>query len=90
MCYHNGNDLGTVEAATEEEAYLKMEKTWPEYEYNNEDVQVIPVDELDESASMIDTLEEAADYKNRLAACPECGDKSYDHETGFCIKCGFN
>lgn len=22
--------------------------------------------------------------------CPECGDESYDRETGFCNKCGFN
>jgi len=48
MCYLNGNDLGTVEAKDESEAYCKMEKTWPEYNYNNEDVQVIPVDELEE------------------------------------------
>lgn len=48
MCYFNGKDLGTVEAKDESEAYHKMEKTWPEYNYNNEDVQVIPVDELEE------------------------------------------
>ena len=90
MCYLNGNDLGTVEAATEEEAYLKMEQTWPEYRYNNEDVQVIPVDELEESTSKVDTLEEANEYSKRLTTCPECGEKSYDAETSFCISCGFN
>jgi hypothetical protein len=90
MCYLNGNDLGTVEATTEEEAYLKMEQTWPEYRYNNEDVQVIPVDELEESTSKVDTLEEATDYRKRLTACPECGSESYDAETSFCLKCGFN
>jgi len=90
MCYLNGNDLGTVEATTEEEAYLKMEQTWPEYRYNNEDVQVIPVDELEESTSKVDTLEEATDYRKRLTACPECGSESYDAETRFCLKCGFN
>jgi hypothetical protein len=90
MCYLNGNDLGTVEATTEEEAYLKMEQTWPEYRYNNEDVQVIPVDELEESTSKVDTLEEATDYRKRLTTCPECGSESYDAETSFCLKCGFN
>lgn len=90
-CYLNGDDLGTVEAATEEEAYLKMEKTWPEYNYNNEDVQVIPVDESEEPTSKIEELEEAADYRKHLSLCPECGaNESFDHETGFCLKCGFN
>ena len=47
VCYYNGQDLGTVEAATEEEAYLEMERTWFGLDFNNEDVQVIPEDEDD-------------------------------------------
>lgn len=39
---------------------------------------------------MLEKLEEADDYSKRLEACPECGDKSYDAATGFCIHCGFN
>jgi hypothetical protein len=35
-------------------------------------------------------LEDAEEYGKRLTACPECGGNTYDHETGFCIKCGFN
>ncbi len=39
----------------------------------------------------LDTLEEAADYRKRLTACPECGDDhSYDQSTSFCLNCGFN
>ena len=59
VCYYNGNDLGTVEADTKEEAYLKMEQTWPEYNYNNEDVQVIPEDEHLTEASLSDIADAA-------------------------------
>lgn len=39
----------------------------------------------------LEELEEAADYRNRLVDCPECGvNESFDHETGICINCGFN
>ena len=39
----------------------------------------------------LDELEESADYRKRLADCPECGDREcFDHETGICINCGFN
>ena len=38
----------------------------------------------------VDTLEEAADYRKRLTACPECGDEhSLDQTTSFCLNCGF-
>ncbi len=43
-----------------------------------------------EQESHLDILEEDAEYSKRLTVCPECGDGSYDHETGFCINCGFN
>lgn len=35
-------------------------------------------------------LEDADEYSKRLTTCPECGEKSYDIETSFCISCGFN
>jgi hypothetical protein len=44
-----------------------------------------------DAESTLDTLEEAADYRKHLDLCPECGaDKSFDHETGICLECGFN
>ena len=45
FCYFNGKDLGTVEADTEDEAFLEMERTWPEYQYNNSDATVVPATE---------------------------------------------
>jgi hypothetical protein len=45
----------------------------------------------EESASKLEELEEAADYRKRLVLCPECGDEhAYDQETNFCLNCGFN
>jgi hypothetical protein len=39
----------------------------------------------------LETLEEPDTYGERLADCPECGaTKSFDHETGICIGCGFS
>ena len=41
--------------------------------------------------SKLAELEEAADYRKRLDLCPECGaEQAFDHETGFCLECGFN
>ena len=41
--------------------------------------------------SMLEVLEEAADYRNRLALCPECGaEQGFDKDAGFCVECGFN
>lgn len=41
--------------------------------------------------SMLEELEDPDTYRFRLADCPECGaSRSYDHETGICIGCGFN
>ena len=40
---------------------------------------------------LLDTLEEATDYRNRLTLCPECGaEEGFDKETGICIECGFS
>ena len=41
--------------------------------------------------SMLEELEDADTYRDRLELCPECGaNESYDRETGICINCGFN
>lgn len=101
-CYINGKDVGTVEATTEEEAYREMEKSW---NINNEDAQVIEeavepkiVHDLGNTydggypaeGGKLAELEDADEYSKRLTTCPECGEKSYDAETTFCISCGFN
>ena len=45
----------------------------------------------DKPKSMLEELEDPDTYRFRLADCPECGaSRSYDHETGICIGCGFN
>lgn len=44
-----------------------------------------------ENADRLENLEEAADYRDHLTLCPECGaDQGFDKDTGFCIECGFN
>lgn len=64
---------------------FENEMSWEEYQDRrsswNESVN---------SKSMLEELEEAEDYSKRLTMCPECGETSYDVETGFCISCGFN
>ena len=40
--------------------------------------------------SMLEELEDADSYSKRLIVCPECGETSFDAETGICISCGFN
>jgi hypothetical protein len=47
-------------------------------------------DESTKTPGNLGKLEEAKDYSDRMETCPECGDKAYDSETGFCIHCGFN
>lgn len=43
------------------------------------------------SKAFLEELEDADDYRDHLADCPECGaEQSFDHETGICINCGFN
>lgn len=52
-CWFDGNEMGTVEAETEEEAYAKMEETWPELHYGEYDgvAEVFPEDlDLDEAS----------------------------------------
>ena len=46
-CWYEGNDIGTVEAATEEEAAELMMSTYPEYQYNNTDWSVELTEDVD-------------------------------------------
>lgn len=53
-CWFDGNEMGTVEAETEEEAYAKMEETWPELHYGEYDgvAEVFPEDvDLEEASN---------------------------------------
>ena len=45
VCWYEGSDIGTVEAATEEEAANLMMSTYPGYQYNNTDWCVELADE---------------------------------------------
>ena len=45
ICWYEGKDIGTVEAATEEEAAERMMIVYPEYQYNNTDWSVELADE---------------------------------------------
>lgn len=57
------------------------------------DVETDEIAEKVEEApkSMIEELEDADTYRERLTLCPECGGTTtFDNETGMCINCGFN
>jgi hypothetical protein len=44
--------------------------------------------ESNEPVSHLETLEEAAEYRDRLILCDSCMTPSLDEETGICINCG--
>ena len=67
-----------------EEKY--QEKVWDDW--NNGYLESVAETTGDEN--LLETLEDSEDYKKRLMMCPECGDYSFDQETGICINCGFN
>jgi hypothetical protein len=52
-CFFDDREVGTVEAATEDEAYAKMEQTWPELQYGKYDgvAMVEPAAGLAEAAA---------------------------------------
>lgn len=64
---------------------FENEFTWEEYQASKRSWN-----ESCSSKSMLEELEDADAYSARLTMCPECGETSYDPETGFCISCGFN
>ena len=56
VCVFDGNEVGTVEADSEEEAYKKMEATWPELHYGEYDgvAEVFPEDlDLEETSDLL-------------------------------------
>jgi hypothetical protein len=55
-CYFDNKEIGTVEADTEQEAYDKMEHTWPELQYSLYD-GVAVVEPLESINEAIDTHE---------------------------------
>lgn len=59
-CFFDGEFLGTVRAANEEDAYYEMENTWPEYPYGLYDgvAEVEETDEVDESLESDDISDE--------------------------------
>lgn len=68
------------DAAYEERRYNQMQV---------EDINKVSVNTG--TTGMLEELEEPGEYRKRLTSCPECGaEQSFDHETGFCIDCGFN
>jgi len=93
ICEFDGHEIGTVEAATEEEALEKMMTEYPEYPYGEHDgcFRVYFGEAIEEPKSMLEELEDADTYRERLTSCPECGGATtFDTETGICINCGFN
>jgi hypothetical protein len=103
ICEFDGKEIGTVEAATEEEAYEAMEHKYYDYNYGLYDgvAMVYPADEEDltETAELHDLgneydggypAETPEVSDSHLKLCPECGKESFDIETGICVDCGFN
>ena len=93
ICEFDGQKIGTVEAATEEEAIKKMMSEYPEYHYGEYDgcFGVYLEEAIEKPKSMLEELEDADTYRERLTLCPECGGATtFDNETGMCINCGFN
>lgn len=62
-CWFDGNEMGTVEAETREEAYAKMEETWPELHYGLYDgvAEIWPDDEEDFDESLKESADLLAD-----------------------------
>lgn len=72
-----------------DEATQEFEKTYSWSDYQT-DLDSAYVDEGLETKSMLEELEDADSYSKRLQLCPECGETSFDPDTGFCIRCGLN
>ena len=99
-CIFDGKEIGTVEAATEEEAYVAMERKYPEYPYGLYDgVAEVRSNTLEEAAEIHDLgneydggypAETSEVSDSHLKLCPECGKETFDIETGICVNCGFN
>ena len=49
-----------------------------------------PEETAEEANFVYEDLETTEVYEQQLSLCPECGERSFDPETGICISCGFN
>lgn len=92
ICYFDDKEVGTVTAATEAEALEKMQAEYPEYPYGESDgcFSVSLLEESKAAKSVLEELEDADAYSERLVQCPECGETAFDPETEMCGNCGFN
>jgi hypothetical protein len=80
VCWYEGNDIGTVEAATKEEAEEAMMDQFPEYQYNNTDWKVEEV--IDEACKRkpipegmtIEQLVEEMEENEDEVECTWCND----------------
>lgn len=75
ICWYEGSDIGTVEAATEEEAAELMMSTYPEYQYNNTDWSVELADEeyltehVNEEHPAVESDQELSGVDNAVVDC---------------------
>lgn len=72
-CWYEGKDIGTVEAATKEEAAELMMSTYPEYQYNNTDWSVELAEALtehvNEEHAAIESDQELEGTDNAVVDC---------------------
>jgi hypothetical protein len=90
-CWFDGKELGTVEATCEEEAYGKMEHTWPEFDYGLYD-GVATVELLTEAIEQADTsahrYEESANASSLPSETLEESDEEFYSRLTLCPECG--
>ena len=67
------------------------ERSQEEYQMNNlAAAQDRAYDEWRDERLFSESAQKPDDYRKHLTMCPECGDNSFDTETGICVACGFN
>lgn len=75
VCWYEGSDIGTVEAATEEDAANLMMSTYPGYQYNNTDWCVELADEeylaehVNEERPAVESDQELSGTDNAVVDC---------------------
>ena len=72
-CWYEGSEIGTVEAATEEEAKEAMMDKYPEYQYNNTDwgvdLQEKLVEHVNEEHPAVESEQELEGTNNAVVDC---------------------
>lgn len=72
-CWYEGSDIGTVEAATEEEAKEAMMSKYPEYQYNNTDwgvdLQEELVEHVNQESPAVESDQELEGTDNAVVDC---------------------